>query len=371
MASMTAHILVGQPDPYHGGIYPTHTLWLSENGRSGWLLEPTGRGLTGGPNSELEDEESPSWTRESSVWIPSAEHMLEDAILLIAVHVLRDEAVLELVRERAPALTEMRTPFQDKPVELYGIPEDVQAELRARCELIDNYKLVVTVLEGSSLEQQLPVLEQYAMGVEVCTVTYSALRRGMGGTGPVELRGSLMPGPTAAGSAQPTSRPDRTPLERALVGPAGEHYVLFRLYQQVILASLAPPGSPTVDVLALSPDETVIASLQVKTRTYGRDRGWHMRDKHEEIAEERYFYAFVDFEPDIPVTYIIPSRVVADVLKKAHQVWLDTPGARGQPHKDGPTRRLVPDYRYDVPGYPAEWLDEYKERWELLKAAVD
>ena len=73
----------------------------------------------------------------------------------------------------------------------------------------------------------------------------------------------------------------RTAQQKALVGPAGEHYVLFRLHQQGLLASLSPEGSPTVDVLVLSPDETVIASLQVKTRTYGRDRGWHMRKKHE------------------------------------------------------------------------------------------
>lgn len=93
-------------------------------------------------------------------------------------------------------------------------------------------------------------------------------------------------------------RPERTPLQRALAGPAGEAYVLFRLYQQGMLASLAPPGSPTVDVLVLSPDETVVASLQVKTRHHGRDRGWMLKKKHEEIVQQRYFYALVDLEPE-------------------------------------------------------------------------
>jgi hypothetical protein len=81
-----------------------------------------------------------------------------------------------------------------------------------------------------------------------------------------------------------------------------------------MLASLAPPGSPTVDVLVLAPDETVIASLQVKTRHQGRDRGWMMRKKHESIVQDRYFYALVDLEPDSPVVYIVPSAVVADVI---------------------------------------------------------
>jgi len=148
------------------------------------------------------------------------------------------------------------------------------------------------------------------------------------------------------------------------VGPAGEAYVLFRLYQQGMLASLAPPGSPTVD-----PDETVIASLQVKTRTYGRDRGWHMREKHESIKRPRYFYAFVDLEPETPVTHIVPSAVVARVLKRAHQVWVDTPGRGGRPHSpDSPFRRLLPDFSpLEVPGYRGRWLDKYRERWDLLK----
>jgi hypothetical protein len=61
-----------------------------------------------------------------------------------------------------------------------------------------------------------------------------------------------------------------------------------------MLASLAPPGSPDVDILVLSSDQTVVASLQVKTRTYGPDQGWHMSEKHEEIVEDRLFYTFLN-----------------------------------------------------------------------------
>ena len=161
-----------------------------------------------------------------------------------------------------------------------------------------------------------------------------------------------------------------TALQRALVGPAGEHYVLFRLYQQGILASLAPPGSPTVDVLVLAPDQTVVASLQVKTRTYGRDKGWHMSIKHETIIEPRLFYAFVDVEPELPVTYIVPSAVVADVVQKSHQAWLTTPGARGQQRNDNKMRRIIPVYPDAWPGYVDNWLDEWRERWDLLNAGA-
>jgi hypothetical protein len=166
----------------------------------------------------------------------------------------------------------------------------------------------------------------------------------------------------------PKTTPTR--LQRALVGPAGEHYVLFRLYQHGMLASLAPPGTPTVDVLVLATDQSVIASLQVKTRTYGADKGWHMSIKHESISEPRLFYAFVDLEPELAVTYIVPSRVVASVLRESHKAWLAAPGARGQQRNDTKLRRIRPKYPDVFPGYKEGWLDEWREPWDLLAAAV-
>ena len=167
------------------------------------------------------------------------------------------------------------------------------------------------------------------------------------------------------GSAQ------RTQLEKSLVGPAGEHYVLYRLFREGMLASLAPPGAPTVDVLVLDPDETVIATLQVKTRTSGPDGGWHMSEKHEHFQQPRCFYAFVDLEPSPPVVYIVPSAVVAEVVTKSHQAWLEAPGRNGRPHRDNKLRRIRPAYRNPWPGYEDGWLDQYKERWDLLVEAVE
>ena len=137
-----------------------------------------------------------------------------------------------------------------------------------------------------------------------------------------------------------------------------------------MLASLAPPGAPTVDVLVLATDQTVIASLQVKTRTYGTDKGWHMSAKHELISEPRLFYAFVDLEPEPPVTYVVPSSVVADVVKKSHHQWLTTPGAKGQQRNETGFRRVLPAYKEVVDGYPPGWLDAYRERWDRLTAAL-
>jgi hypothetical protein len=151
----------------------------------------------------------------------------------------------------------------------------------------------------------------------------------------------------------------RSPLEKALIGPAGEHYVLYRLYCEGMLASLAPPGSPTVDILVLDPNETVIATLQVKTTTVGVEHGWPMSVKNETFERLRCFYALVDLKAEIPVVYIVPSKVVAEVLRQDHKAWLAAPGSRGQPHKDNPVRRLRNE---------EGWLKAYRECWDLLLA---
>lgn len=164
---------------------------------------------------------------------------------------------------------------------------------------------------------------------------------------------------------------ERTQLQKSLVGPAGEHYVLFRLYQQGLLASLAPPGAPTVDILILAPDESVIANLQVKTRARGNRKAWMMRQKHEDIVHPRYFYAFVDLEPNPPVTYIMPSKVVAAAVRESHASWLSQPGRGGRQRQDSPMRRILYSYGNSVEGFPPGWIDEYRERWDFLVEAVD
>jgi hypothetical protein len=89
MAAMTAQLLVGHPDRHHGGIQPTHVVWLSENGSAAWILQEVWRDIYGEPTGAAEDQEPSQWTDGKIIWGPT-EHMLEDAILLVAVCVLRD-----------------------------------------------------------------------------------------------------------------------------------------------------------------------------------------------------------------------------------------------------------------------------------------
>lgn len=152
--------------------------------------------------------------------------------------------------------------------------------------------------------------------------------------------------------------------DKALIGAAGEHLVLSRLLTFGLLASAAPRGARTVDILVNSLDDRKPLLVQVKTTVVGVSNGWPMGAKHEEVRDEDLFYTFVDLKPSHPDVYVIPAATVAEVLVKDHQRWLNTPGKEGQPHNDSKMRRLRPSCH----GQQEDWLTAYREKWEPFLA---
>jgi|SRR3989344_3883424 len=164
-----------------------------------------------------------------------------------------------------------------------------------------------------------------------------------------------------------------------LTGSAGEHLVLYRLLSMGYIAALAPEGAPNIDIIVTDQNAKVLKTIQVKTRKKGDDGGWHMREKHESLKSNRLFYCFVDLsleEIKRPDVYMVPSKVVAWIIKKAQEIYLKTLGRNDRPRKNTKFRRLLPDYskilelseRHRLykemgPG----WMERYKNNWELLK----
>lgn len=174
MATITAQILTGRAHPCHGGIGPSHYLFLSENDRCDWQLVPQ--------NIARFDRDR----REQRPlrWITRPDDILEDALLLIGLHVARAPDLIELATSSNPdALSDRLESRRD-------FPDARRKELNRLCRRLVRYpKLIVTVLEGSTLRAQLPLLEYYNMDVEVCSPVYHRLR-GSGG-GPPDISGSL------------------------------------------------------------------------------------------------------------------------------------------------------------------------------------
>ncbi len=157
MATMTAQFLIGSGHPYDGGINPTHYLYLSENDRPALILVP---------QNIFEDAKNK--TKESIVWIPTIENMLEDALLMIAIHVIKDNEVLGLAREYIKN-------FNKDRLELYESisGEDRETLYQANRASKVNYKIGLSVFKGSTLLNQLDVLQDYQMEVEVLLPAFS------------------------------------------------------------------------------------------------------------------------------------------------------------------------------------------------------
>lgn len=153
-----------------------------------------------------------------------------------------------------------------------------------------------------------------------------------------------------------------------MTGAAGEDFVLYQLHIRDLLAAQAPPNAYAADIVIFSPRMSVGSMIQVKTRTGGRDGGWHMRQKHESLVHDRLFYVFVDLEPAMPNCFVVPSAVVAQAVTDAHLAWLAAPGLRNRPHRDNIMRRIMPRFSPAPPTFPDGWLDVYRDMWGLVTA---
>jgi hypothetical protein len=154
--------------------------------------------------------------------------------------------------------------------------------------------------------------------------------------------------------AVPTSPP---PASGALVAAAGEHYVLHKLFRRGLLAALAPRNEPNFDVLVFGTKADVVATIQVKARRRGADKGWMMRRKHEQLTKDGLFYAFVDLEgEDTLVSYVMTSSVVAETLKATHARKLFENKPLSTDEEETLRSRL--DERGDLLTRLAGWTDE-------------
>lgn len=146
MASISSFVWVGHGHPNHGGINATHLLSLSENSRSSWALE-----RVSGSSPEPE---------EAIRWITPPDMLLDAALWMIGAYVLEHPPVLAILEA-----ADIRGPWAELPgaLDLEQASDLVEAVLEAP----HRYKLVISLLEGSSLIGQLEQLEVYDIDVEV------------------------------------------------------------------------------------------------------------------------------------------------------------------------------------------------------------
>ena len=131
MGTCTALILVGGRHIYEGGISPRYALFLWENGRIAWELRSLYR-------SGLIDI--------NKVWICRWEDLLNDAILMIALYVLKSKNILNFFKKKGLLETEH--------IDIYSIfSQEDRKKLYSECSQIDwnGLKLTMILFRTSSL----------------------------------------------------------------------------------------------------------------------------------------------------------------------------------------------------------------------------
>ncbi len=144
-------------------------------------------------------------------------------------------------------------------------------------------------------------------------------------------------------------------LNTVLAGVSGEYFVTAELSKQGYIASITLRNTKGIDILCSNSDSTKTIGIQVKTNS-GSNRNWILNQKAENYFAVNLFYVFVNLNHNLnhPDYFIVPSKVVANYCKKSHSKWLNTPGRKGQKHKDNPIRSFN-----DIEEF-------YLNRWDLL-----
>lgn len=181
-------------------------------------------------------------------------------------------------------------------------------------------------------------------------------------------------------------------VSSVILGAAGEHFVMAELLRRGLVAAKAPEGVPNFDIVITDIDGDRLAAIQVKTRRdfKGGDKGWHMKEKHEQLVSDSMFYVLVDVgrDEESPVSFfVLPSKVVAHVCKISHENWRELPNSKGGQHGTSEMRRLLP--KYELPRYAKKmgyrpskrheafmkafgegWLEQYRNAWHLIGQKV-
>lgn len=148
---------------------------------------------------------------------------------------------------------------------------------------------------------------------------------------------------------------------------ASQFFVAGELCRRGYSAVVTLGNTPNVDVLCSNREGSRFVHIQVKTFRPG-DRTCSVGMKAGRDCGPSFFWILAGIplpESIEPFTYyIIPSHVMAHNVFDAHELWLRTPGAKGQPHKDSKVRTVEIPPRKSFSGWD---ISPYLNKWELIE----
>jgi hypothetical protein len=157
MATFTCQILIGQKHSYDSGIINiSHTLYLSENSRPAWILSP----------ANIFERQQQS--QQKITWIPTLENMLEEALVMIGLYVLKEKELSNLANQ---FLRNQKEDFIELYQDIHS--NDLEQLYKQARKIESSHKIILSVFQGSSILKQLPILKHYHNDIEVCKSSFT------------------------------------------------------------------------------------------------------------------------------------------------------------------------------------------------------
>jgi hypothetical protein len=150
-------------------------------------------------------------------------------------------------------------------------------------------------------------------------------------------------------------------------GNASQFFVAGELCRRGYSAVVTLGNTPNVDVLCSNRDGTRFAHIQVKTYLPGNKTCSVGMKAHRNFGPS-FFWILAGIPSPQSASpfeyYIIPAKDVAYHVAYAHELWLMTPGAKGQAHKDSKVRTIHLPPHKSLSGWD---ISEYLNRWDLIE----
>ena len=146
-------------------------------------------------------------------------------------------------------------------------------------------------------------------------------------------------------------------------GNAAQLLVASELNRRGWSAAVTLGNTPHVDVLCSNQDGTRFAFIQVKS-FHVKNKSCAVGKKAENQYSDNFFWVIVGLSDDKEqkdVFYIVPANVMSHNVRAAHTKWLNTPGEKGQEHKDTALRKVhvgTHKFEYDI--------TPWKDQWDLI-----
>ena len=155
--------------------------------------------------------------------------------------------------------------------------------------------------------------------------------------------------------------------EKSARGNASQFFIAGELCRRGYSAVVTLGNTPNTDILCSNMEGTKFIHIQVKIFVPG-NKTCSVGVKSEKNFGKNFFWILGGIpKPEQKsdfLYYIIPSKVMAENVKKAHQLWLKTPGKKGQKHNETSVRTVhIPPKK----SFSSWDISKFLNRWDLIE----